>query len=222
MKKIILSLIIMSLSLSLVSCVSSNNLTNTSSESTIVSSETPESSEESQEELESSTTESSETASSEAETSSEVETPNTSEENNLPAPTDNEEFNSLFMANEIDSTYSKDILFAASITQMVDIEVAATSNWEREINYAYTKLLGLVADDAINSIEAEQSAWFNDIQLVIQSIQNEYSGEDPMSKVYIAHDIMIHYRDRAADLMNKVYEEAGTIEFAPEEGEVLG
>lgn len=130
------------------------------------------------------------------------------------------DFINAFVGNSVDTDYIEQISLASSVSSMNTITSETAALWEREINYIYTLLMA-----ATNNSETEaeeQTAWANDLPIVIAEITDSTADQGTSGTLDASTQIMEVYRNRAIDLYAKVFSYTGTVEFAPLEDEVVG
>ena len=117
---------------------------------------------------------------------------------------DNTEFLKIFNANSLDSAYEEELETAFSAKQWVEISQKYANFWLAEIDNAYKCLL-VEADDTA-AIKAEQSNWLSSCDDKIHQIESEITADGgSLARFNAANEVMLLYRERAADLYEQLY-----------------
>lgn len=127
-----------------------------------------------------------------------------------PEYTDNENFNTLFAANGLDSSYQK-ALADAPESQMASITAQYASYWKIEVENAYNAL----ADATGSNLDEEKEEWNAEAEVKTQEIYDTAKSEGGSLAVLSAYaEVMNLYKAKAAQLYEQVYALTGSFSLA--------
>lgn len=126
---------------------------------------------------------------------------------------DNAAFLEKFNANSLDSAYEEELETAFSAKEWVQISQKYANFWLSEIDNAYKCLLVEAEDTA--SIKNEQASWLSSCDDKIHEIESEVTADGgSLARFNAANEIMLLYRERAADLYEQLYAYDKTFSFS--------
>ena len=126
---------------------------------------------------------------------------------------DNTAFLEKFNSNSLDSAYEEELETAFSAKEWVQISQKYANFWLSEIDNAYKCLL-VEADDTA-SIKDEQAAWLSSCDEKIQQIESEATADGgSLARFNAANEVMLLYRERAAQLYEQLYAYDQTFTFS--------
>jgi hypothetical protein len=225
MKKIISILLIGALAISLTAC-SQDSSSSTSSDSSVSSSEqSTVSDDSSSEDSGESSSEASDSPDSSADNSSETEssTEVPIDGEKLPTVEGSDDFVAAFTDNPIDTAYLETLNSSESVVSMVRAGNSASSQWQSEIDSAYSTLLNKLTDsDKIDALKAEQTSWENNLSTEINNVKTAVTSTGSLANVEISYGAMLLYRERAAALLSQLYDITGEINITTPSGEAAG
>ncbi len=140
----------------------------------------------------------------------------------LPMPTGEDAFVTAFNENPIDAQYLSENNTGLSTQDQMIIIGQATAHWETQMNYTYTKVLGLLNETDSAQFEIEQQAWIGEVPIYLDQFQQDTSDLGSSGSVEYSYRTMILYRERAIELLSVEYEKNGNIELVSITGEAAG
>lgn len=218
LKKIIALALVAVMAVSVTACSnsSSNNDSSSSAESSV--SEASENNDESSSDAESSA----ETD----ETSTESSTGETNEApidgSSVPDPSaGDEDFKKLFAGNAIDSDYLAQINTAEDVVSSVRAGNSAASRWKSQIEISLDELKSL--DESVyNEQKTAQETWEKNLDATIENIKSSQTTSGSLANIESSYNVMILYRERAAEVMYQVYLANGEVNVTAGVGEAQG
>lgn len=124
----------------------------------------------------------------------------------LPDVDGSDDFKAAFKDNSIDTDYMKQSKVSGSVVEMVKINNGAADNWKKVVASAYKELLKLDA-----SVEEEQQEWKDGLSDKFNEIRDQVTASGSFANVEISHNTMLVYRERAAELLEDIFEATGDI-----------
>lgn len=128
----------------------------------------------------------------------------------LPSATENEEFNKAFANNDIDKDYYDVASTSGSTSAIVRASNKAASQWQSVITDAYTQLKNVSPDAA--AVEKDESDWNANFDTAIENIKGS-AGDDGLANITVSYEIMLFCREKAAELLEQVYNITGEIDM---------
>lgn len=133
--------------------------------------------------------------------------------------TDDEEFNSLFMENEIDKQLKQELREVENETDMRAVTISYGEKWKNEAANAYEKLLTLLEDKPTEKekLIKSQEEWLNTIGDAEKSFRQEADESGIIgTQALLASDsaMMNYYKGRAAKLYQQIYVLSGSFELS--------
>ena len=130
--------------------------------------------------------------------------------------TDNEEFNSIFSGNAIDTGYMTELRSAETISHMRSITVSYSDKWKQKVDEVYTALYDVLSDNQSerDKLELSQEQWNNGLSEVESSFADE--AQNGGTEAFLSADaaMMNYYKGRAAILLLQIYEHNGSIDLS--------
>ena len=143
----------------------------------------------------------------------------TAEPTQEPTPSPAGDFEAAFEDNPIDAALEEDMMYATSTSLIQRAYDSAAGRWQKLIDTAYQAGEQALTGDQLAQLQEEQSAWKGSLDADVQAIREENS-EDALTA---AQKVMEHYRDRAKELCQTVYEATGNMpEFPSTDEEAQG
>lgn len=143
----------------------------------------------------------------------------TAEPTQEPTPSPAGDFEAAFADNPIDAALEEDMMYATSTSLIQRAYDSAAGRWQKLIDTAYQDGEQALTGDQLAQLQEEQSAWKGSLDVDVQAIREENS-EDALTA---AQNVMEHYRDRAKELCQTVYEATGNMpEFPSTDEEAQG
>ena len=143
----------------------------------------------------------------------------TAEPTQEPTPSPAGDFEAAFEDNPIDAALEEDMMYATSTSLIQRAYDSAAGRWQKLIDTAYQDGEQALTGDQLAQLQEEQSAWKGSLDADVQAIREENS-EDALTA---AQKVMEHYRDRAKELCQTVYQATGSLpEFPTIHGEAQG
>lgn len=216
LKKLIAIALVAVMAVSITACSSSSNGSSDSTESSAQSSV----SEASEESSAGETSESTESSSEEDETSTSSEAP--IDGSSVPDPTAGDDaFKALFSGNAIDSDYLTEINSAADVVSSVRAGNTAANRWKSQIEISLDELKNLDSA-AYDEQKSAQETWDNNLDSEIENIKSNLTTSGSLANIESAYNVMILYRERAAEIMYQVYLANGEVNVTAGVGEAQG
>lgn len=214
-KKIIALALVAVMAVSITAC--SNSSSNTEDRSSAQSSAS--------ENTEESTTDT-ESSSESDETSSESSASETSEApidgSSVPDPSaGDDDFKSLFAGNAIDSDYLTEINSAEDVVSSVRAGNTAANRWKSQIEISLDELESLDST-AYDEQKTAQETWENNLDSEIENIKSSLTTSGSLANIESAYNVMLLYRERAAEVMYQVYLANGEVNVTAGVGEAQG
>lgn len=126
------------------------------------------------------------------------------------------DFKTEFDKNPIDATYNEDMLSAASQSKVQEIIMIAQNSWVNAVSIAYEEALASSTEEADKAeLRTKQEEWASTLDDELQKLRDAES--DGLTGEY---QVMMYYRARTAELLNMVYENAGS--FNQPDGQARG
>ncbi len=160
------------------------------------------------------------------ETSAESSTGETSEApidgSSVPDPSaGDEDFKKLFAGNAIDSDYLTQINAAEDVVSSVRAGNSAASRWKSQIEISLDELKNL-DESAYDEQKTAQETWENNLDATIENIKSSQTTSGSLANIESAYNVMILYRERAAEVMYQVYLANGEVNVTAGVGEAQG
>ena len=218
LKKIIALALVAVMAVSITACSNSSSNTEDSSSAQSSTSEASENTEESTTDTESS--------SESDETSSESSASETSEApidgSSVPDPSvGDDDFKSLFAGNAIDSDYLTEINSAEDVVSSVRAGNTAANRWKSQIEISLDELESLDST-AYDEQKTAQETWENNLDSEIENIKSSLTTSGSLANIESAYNVMLLYRERAAEVMYQVYLANGEVNVTAGVGEAQG
>ncbi len=140
----------------------------------------------------------------------------------LPMPTGDDEFVKAFNENPIDAQYIAENEEDLSTQSQMEVIGMATAHWETQMNYTYTKVLGLLDEEDTEQFEIEQQAWIGEVPIYLDQFQEDTQDLGTAGAMEYSYRTMILYRERAIELLSVEYEKSGEIELVSITGDAAG
>lgn len=209
LKKIIALALVAVMAVSVTACSNSSSAADSSSSAQSSTSEESENSEESSADAESS-----------------GETVETSEApidgSSVPDPSaGDDDFKKLFAGNAIDSDYLTQINAAEDVVSSVRAGNSAASRWKSQIEISLDELKNLDST-AYDEQKTAQQTWENNLDSTIENIKSSQTTSGSLANIESAYNVMILYRERAAEVMYQVYLANGEVNVTAGVGEAQG
>lgn len=214
-KKIIALALVAVMAVSITACSGSSSNTEDSSSAQSSASENTEES-----------TADTESSSESDETSSESSASETSEApidgSSVPDPSaGDDDFKSLFAGNAIDSDYLTEINSAEDVVSSVRAGNTAANRWKSQIEISLDELQNLDST-AYDEQKIAQETWENNLDSEIENIKSSLTTSGSLANIESAYNVMLLYRERAAEVMYQVYLANGEVNVTAGVGEAQG
>ncbi len=214
-KKIIALALVAVMAVSITACSNSSSKTEDSSSAQSSASENTEES-----------TTDTESSSESDETSSESSASETSEApidgSSVPDPSvGDDDFKSLFAGNAIDSDYLTEINSAEDVVSSVRAGNTAANRWKSQIEISLDELQNLDST-AYDEQKTAQEEWENNLDSEIENIKSSLTTSGSLANIESAYNVMLLYRERAAEVMYQVYLANGEVNVTAGVGEAQG
>ena len=215
LKKIIALALVAVMAVSITACSNSSSKTEDSSSAQSSASENTEES-----------TTDTESSSESDETSSESSASETSEApidgSSVPDPSvGDDDFKSLFAGNAIDSDYLTEINSAEDVVSSVRAGNTAANRWKSQIEISLDELQNLDST-AYDEQKTAQEEWENNLDSEIENIKSSLTTSGSLANIESAYNVMLLYRERAAEVMYQVYLANGEVNVTAGVGEAQG
>ncbi len=215
LKKIIALALVAVMAVSITACSNSSSNTEDSSSAQSSASENTEES-----------TADTESSSESDETSSESSASETSEApidgSSVPDPSvGDDDFKSLFAGNAIDSDYLTEINSAEDVVSSVRAGNTAANRWKSQIEISLDELQNLDST-AYDEQKTAQETWENNLDSEIENIKSSLTTSGSLANIESAYNVMLLYRERAAEVMYQVYLANGEVNVTAGVGEAQG
>ena len=133
--------------------------------------------------------------------------------------TDDEEFNALFMENELDKELQQELRDVENETDMRSITISYGEKWKKEAGDAYDKLLSLLEDKPKEKEKLVQSQeeWLNTLEDTENGFRQEADENGIIgTQALLASDsaMLNYYKGRAAKLYQQIYTLSGSFELS--------
>lgn len=127
--------------------------------------------------------------------------------------TDNEEFNKLFLSNEIDKNYQQELQDASTISKMRAVTANYAEIWKTEEEKVYKNLSKLLSDkqEAKSSLEISEQEWKDGVQEATDKFYADIDPNNSGSEELLSADtaVMNYYKGRTAKLYEQIYQLTG-------------
>ncbi len=210
LKKIIALALVAVMAVSITACSGSSSNTDAGS-----SAQSSASAEESTADTESSS-ESSETSTESEESEAPIDG------SSVPTPSaGDDDFKSLFSGNAIDTDYLTEINAAEDVVSSVRAGNTVANRWKSQIEISLDELENLDST-AYNEQKTAQEEWDNNLDSAIENIKSNLTTSGSLANIESAYNVMLLYRERAAEVMYQVYLANGEVNVTAGVGEAEG
>lgn len=128
-------------------------------------------------------------------------------------------FVTAFTGNRIDTVLETEIALASSAYLMQSAIENATDEWETQIDITVSALkIEMSSSNELNGILNDLEKWENEMPSQIDNIVGKHSNSDAYEKTEGQYEIMLLYREKAAELMNELYKQTNKVDFSGELG----
>lgn len=132
-----------------------------------------------------------------------------------------DDFKSLFAGNAIDTDYLTEINSAEDVVSSVRAGNTAANRWKSQIEISLDELENLDST-AYDEQKKAQETWENNLDSEIENIKSSLTTSGSLANIESAYNVMLLYRERAAEVMYQVYLANGEVNVTAGVGEAQG
>lgn len=122
--------------------------------------------------------------------------------------TKNDEFNSIFKNNILDTEYTENLRDAMTLKEMREVTIECAKQWEKEVGMVYDVLCDMLKDkpEELKKLEASQDEWKISVTIAESSFNEEAASSGTEAMLSADTAMMNYYKGRAAVLLEQIYE----------------
>jgi hypothetical protein len=122
--------------------------------------------------------------------------------------TKNDEFNSIFKNNILDTEYTENLRDAMTLKEMREVTIECAKQWEEEVGMVYDVLCDMLKDkpEELKKLEASQDEWKISVTIAESSFNEEAASGGTEAMLSADTAMMNYYKGRAAVLLEQIYE----------------
>ncbi len=140
----------------------------------------------------------------------------------MPDPTAGDEaFKSLFSENAIDSDYLSEINSAQDVVSSVRAGNSAATRWKSQIEISLDELKELDSS-AYDEQASAQETWENGLDAAVENVKSNITTDGSLGNIEAAYNVMLLYRERAAEVLYQIYQINGEVNVSAGVGEAQG
>lgn len=129
--------------------------------------------------------------------------------------TENESFNAVFKGNALDTAFANEQADASSEREMVSVTAKFAKLWLVEVDNAYEQLQNSdIEDGTKQEVKDDYEAWKNGLADKKQEFKTETAQDGAMAQLSAAAMEMNYYRNYAASLYEKVFQQTNEFNLA--------
>ncbi len=140
----------------------------------------------------------------------------------MPDPTAGDDaFKSLFSENAIDSDYLSEINSAQDVVSSVRAGNSAATRWKSQIEISLDELKELDSS-AYDEQASAQETWENGLDAATENVKANITTDGSLGNIEAAYNVMLLYRERAAEVLYQIYQINGEVNVSAGVGEAQG
>lgn len=140
----------------------------------------------------------------------------------MPDPTAGDDaFKSLFAQNAIDSDYLSEINSAQDVVSSVRAGNSAATRWKSQIEISLDELKELDSS-AYDEQASAQETWENGLDAATENVKANITTDGSLGNIEAAYNVMLLYRERAAEVLYQIYQINGEVKVSAGVGEAQG
>lgn len=140
----------------------------------------------------------------------------------MPDPTAGDDaFKSLFAQNAIDSDYLSEINSAQDVVSSVRAGNSAATRWKSQIEISLDELKELDSS-AYDEQASAQETWENGLDAATENVKANITTDGSLGNIEAAYNVMLLYRERAAEVLYQIYQINGEVNVSAGVGEAQG